>query len=224
MMILERLKFATAWVACAGMLTPAATLGAPPANQTAHQGVRDVSLAAGGTLYGQLVDQQGRARPGQTVSLSRDRVETARVVTDAEGRFVFQGLVGGVYELTTSQSHGVYRMWAERTAPPRAVQAVLLVDRANLVVRGQYPAEAIPGPAPPANGYVESPGYVDGSYAPPGVPPCGPECGPPCAAPCGPCGGCFGFLTSPWVIGGVIAAAIAIPLAVANNDDDENGS
>ncbi len=35
------------------------------------------------------------------------------------------------------------------------------------------------------------------------------------------CGGnALGWLANPWVLGGLVAAAIAIPLAVANSDDD----
>ena len=32
----------------------------------------------------------------------------------------------------------------------------------------------------------------------------------------------FGFLANPWVLAGIVAAAIAIPLAVASNDDDNS--
>jgi hypothetical protein len=34
-------------------------------------------------------------------------------------------------------------------------------------------------------------------------------------------GGALGWLANPWVLGGIVAAAIAIPLAVASNDDDD---
>ena len=33
-------------------------------------------------------------------------------------------------------------------------------------------------------------------------------------------GGALGFLANPWVLAGIVAAAIAIPLAVASDDDD----
>lgn len=35
--------------------------------------------------------------------------------------------------------------------------------------------------------------------------------------------GVIGFLTNPWVLAGIVAAAIAIPIAL-NNDDDSSGS
>jgi hypothetical protein len=35
--------------------------------------------------------------------------------------------------------------------------------------------------------------------------------------------GVIGFLTNPWVLAGIVAAAIAIPIAL-NNDDDDSGS
>ena len=31
-------------------------------------------------------------------------------------------------------------------------------------------------------------------------------------------------LNNPWIIGGAIAAGIAVPIAISNNDDDDNGS
>lgn len=45
-----------------------------------------------------------------------------------------------------------------------------------------------------------------------------------CGGTCGACKGGWGFLTNPWVIGAAVAAAIAIPIAVSNNDDDDNAS
>jgi len=46
---------------------------------------------------------------------------------------------------------------------------------------------------------------------------CGHGCGAPCGAPCGPCGGPMAFwLANPWVMGGILATAIAVPVAVHN--------
>ena len=48
---------------------------------------------------------------------------------------------------------------------------------------------------------------------------CGGTCGA-CKGKCGP----LGLLMNPWVIGAAVAAAIAIPLAVNDDDDDFDAS
>jgi hypothetical protein len=87
------------------------------------------------------------------------------------------------------------------------------------VVRGQCntcnTGGAVMGP-PMQGGYVSGPpmGACDsGCY--------GGACG---GAPgCGTTGGGFlGLISNPWVVGGVVAAAIAIPLAL--DDDNDNAS
>lgn len=50
---------------------------------------------------------------------------------------------------------------------------------------------------------------------------CTGTCGGTCAACGGHGGGPLGLLMNPWVIGAAVAAAIAIPLAVNNDDDDD---
>ena len=106
------------------------------------------------------------------------------------------------------QAYGMYRVWTGQAAPPSATESVLLVQQGE-VVRGQYVDPYGGAPADPYGG----PMMGDA---------CGP-CGPPPA--CGPLRSLWpeesscGFLANPWVIGGAIAAAIAIPLALSDNDD-----
>jgi hypothetical protein len=102
------------------------------------------------------------------------------VVTNAEGAFSAAGLKGGVYELSTPTSRGVYRLWAPRTAPPAARQGVMLVSGPETVL-GQY------GP-PPSQG---------------------------------PFGTAMGWISEhPFITAGIVATAIAVPLALQDDDDD----
>ena len=111
-----------------------------------------------------------RSRTAKTVAFAQ---------TDQAGQFALANMSGGVYELQTPASSGVYRLWAPRTAPPAAEEGVLLVT-GDGVQLGQK-------------------GYCD-------------EKSP----------SAFGFLANPWVLAGIVAAAIAIPLAVSSNDDDNS--
>ena len=97
-------------------------------------------------------------------------------VLDAMDRFQrcsYANVHRGVYQIATSGSNGIYRLWAAQTAPP-AAQAKLLVVNDGQIALGQC---------------------------------CHDGCG-------GCCGSGWGLLGNPWVLGGIVAAAIAIPLAL----------
>jgi len=130
--------------------------------------VRDVALQSSGVLQGQILDTQGTPQGGVEVAAVQHGQALAVTRTDADGRFTMASLRGGVYELQTSTSSEVVRLWAPQTAPPAAQDGLLLVA-GNDVVRTQ--------------------------------------------------GHGLGFLANPWVLAGIVAAAIAIPLAVSDSDD-----
>lgn len=175
----------------------AAPMGTP--GPSAGTQVRDVALHGTGILTGQLLDAQGVAIDDASVSVAKAGKEVARVKTDKQGKFRVAGLTGGVHQVATAESVGVYRLWAPQTAPPAAQRGLLLVSNAQ-VVRGQCGC---------------------------GTPVCGSSvCG--CGA-----GGVYGrgaggggiagwMANHPLITTGGIAAAIAIPLAV--DDDDPPAS
>jgi len=99
--------------------------------------VTDVTLSAGGTLTGQVVDGQGIGIDGALVSLRQSGQEVAQTLTNGEGRFSVTNLRGGTYEIATGQQVAIYRCWAPNTAPPAAKSNVLLVSD-NTTARGQY--------------------------------------------------------------------------------------
>jgi len=166
-----RIQTALAAVACVAMVLPPNALAAPPGERSA-----DVALRAGGMLVGQVVDQQGIAQPNHVVSIRFGEQEVVRTTTDHNGVFAAQGLRGGQYELVTDDGLGVYRLWAEETAPPAASDSVVLVSGQE-VVRGQW----------------------HGGYG----------------------AGWLNWIRShPYITAGIVAAAVAIPVAVASQDDD----
>ncbi len=215
MKILVNLRTATVWLACIGFLSPTSVFGVQPEVTPTTQsqaGVRDVALNQGNVLHGTLMNGQGQRMANATVTVLSGDVPVATTVTSSTGEFSVAGLRGGVYQVNAGTTGGVFRLWGPQTAPPAATAGLLLVDNQSLVTRGQC------GPACETGG-----GYVEGPmmYGDPGA--CGPACDDGCCPdPCGG-GGCagggmLGILSNPWFIGAAVAAAIAIPLAV---DDDD---
>src|SRR5262245_58978142 len=52
------------------------------------------------SVRGQVVDQEGAAVKGAKVTLSRDAKDLRAAITDGEGRFVFNGVAAGSYDLS----------------------------------------------------------------------------------------------------------------------------
>jgi hypothetical protein len=183
------LKMAVVWTACLGLLSPTAVFGqTPQPNNPTSPQIRDIALTQGNVLNGQVVNAQGYRMANATVAIARDGMQTLQLSTNAMGQFQATGLPGGVYKIAGGGSEGVYRLWASRTAPPSATTGLLLVGDAG-VVRGQ----------------------------------CGDACGQcgPCVAGQsfgGPGQGLLGLLANPWFVTAAVAAAVAIPLSI---DDDD---
>jgi hypothetical protein len=188
------------WVTAAAcwaiIFSPVAT--AAPAGQAPL--VADVALTDGGVLTGQVVTAQGAPVAEAPVVVSLQGREVIRVASNADGAFAAPGLKGGVYQVSTPDSSGVYRLWAPRTAPPAARQGVMIVSGSETVL-GQFG----PPPGPP--------------MGPPMGPPVDPALGPPPEK--GPLGKAMGWIADhPFITAGVVATAIAVPLALEDDDDD----
>ncbi len=184
-------------LSCMGMLAP------PSLAAVAEAAVRDVALHEGGVLLGQVVDAQGAAKVAVPVSVVLTGKEIARVKTDAAGKFAVPNLRGGVYEINSAGHRGVYRLWSPQTAPPAAGKGLMLVSESDLV-RGQDCGSGVPGCgdgcSTGSNGRADGYGRAGGYRR----------------------GGVFGWMADhPIITAGSIAAAIAIPLAV---DDDDPSS
>lgn len=152
----------------------------PGANEVPIR-VVDVALGANGTMRGQLLDRQGRKLPVSQVLFANGH-QTWSTYTDEQGHFRVKGLVGSTYQVQAAGQIQIVRAWAEGTAPPQALDALLLVHD-NSVVLGQ-------------------------------------NCGSPvCGSKVGG-GGVRSLLSNPYVLGGLVAAAVAIPVAIHNSDDD----
>ena len=189
-MKVRKIQFVAAALATVGMMVPHVGLAATPARPTGHA-VTDVGLQPGGLLVGQVLDTAGTAQADQEVVLYTGGQEVVRTVTDENGVFAAKGLRGGQYQVIAAHSAKLIRAWAPNTAPP-SVQAGSLIIKGDPVVRAQSNCP------PPSNCEPSYGGYGMGM-------------GRSVVEWC---------RSHPWLTTIGIAAAIAIPLALADGDDD----
>jgi len=122
-------------------LVTAADTDAPP--------VVDVKLQQDQILLGQVVTPENAAVADQVVTLHGLQRELASGKTDENGYFAFAGLHNGVYQVTTAEGQGTFRVWTAETAPPAAQPGALVVTgddavRAQGAMRGIRNALANP--------------------------------------------------------------------------------
>jgi len=154
------------------MLVPQLAFGSGPADNgqplaRSSTAISDIALQENGLLEGQVLDTQGIPVTGVPVAVVQQGKAVAVTKTNTSGRFAFEGLGGGLFQVVTQQGGAAYRLWAPGTAPPSAPTDALIVN-GDTVVRGGM-------------------------------------------------GG--GLLSNPWFLGGVVAAAVAIPLILDDDDD-----
>jgi hypothetical protein len=120
------------WAAL-GLCVPQIAFAAAPAPAPA---VLDVALSDGGVLHGQVVNLQGAGVAGLPVFVKAQDRNTAVATTAADGTFSVQGLRGGVYQVSTVQGQGVYRLWSAGTAPPVAQTGAVIYTQNSTVDSG----------------------------------------------------------------------------------------
>lgn len=139
--VIRALRGAMVGLACGGLLCPPGLSAAGPSQavQTpARPVIHDVKLDAAGRLAGQVLDLAGQPQVNQKLVLLRDGKPVSECRTDAAGKFHFERLGGGLYQIGLDKAAVACRVWAERTAPPAAKPQVLLVTGDELA-RGQQP-------------------------------------------------------------------------------------
>ncbi len=196
MNILRQYRRCIAAVSCLAMLAPGvghcADMARSPGTAGLSLAVTDVRLHHNHILTGQLVDRQGQPTVGADVALWRQGRLITRIRTDADGKFRFTEVGGGVYQVVAGQTGGIFRAWTPASSPPSAQSSILLVT--GEAVRGQQ-GDFMPPPDPmyPADQDGLGTGVFDGAI--------------------------MRTLSNPWVVGGLCAAGIAIPLALSDRGD-----
>ena len=115
---------------------PVATPNTTPTTASAPQ-TMDVELQPGGVLAGRIVDAKGTGLSRNNVALRSGNIVVAETASDPAGNFRFDSIRGGIYQVGSGSASAMYRLWANRTAPPGASQGILIVPSQN-VVAGQY--------------------------------------------------------------------------------------
>ena len=127
------------WSASLGITAPQLSYGAEAATRptpSAVAPVRDVALSTRGNLQGKVVDSSGKPLVASQVQLRQNGKVAGQAATDVTGKFTVAGVRPGLYEVATDNVTGVYRVWSSQSAPPSAIDGVLLVDGQD-VVRAQ---------------------------------------------------------------------------------------
>jgi hypothetical protein len=110
------------------------------ASLTLDQPVRviDIALGTGGELRGRVLDVQGRPAVASRIVVLQDGQLVATVSSGARGAFQTLSLHGGLFQVAVGNHVYVCRGWAAGTAPPAAVDQLLVVP-SGVVERGQRP-------------------------------------------------------------------------------------
>ncbi|MHC4879218.1 MAG: carboxypeptidase-like regulatory domain-containing protein [Planctomycetota bacterium] len=138
MKLYRNFKAGLAALAIAGTILPANLVEAAQPQQKAQAAkaaslIRDARLTEDGIFRGQVSDAKQKPVANAVVSVRQARKEIVRTKTDARGVFEVTNLKPGVYYVVAGTSHGVYRVWSHRTAPPKALASVKMVSDMSIV-------------------------------------------------------------------------------------------
>src|SRR5438045_1938497 len=119
------LKGAAVALATLGFVVPSPRLFADqqtanqqPAKRAQKSQIPDITLASGGVFSGRVLDHSGTPLEGAEVVIKQGKTEVARTVTDQKGVFTAKNMKGGVYQVSSGNTDGVFRLWTEKAAPP----------------------------------------------------------------------------------------------------------
>lgn len=93
-------------------------------------------MAKDGTISGRVLDAEQNGVAKTEVSIRQGKMEVAKTVTDADGRFEIANVKGGVYVVAANSGYGLFRFWTAKSAPPKSHEKVLLMSN-SVVVRAQ---------------------------------------------------------------------------------------
>lgn len=137
-------KGAAVSLAALGMMVPQVSLLAdapqpkPLVSKAAQPNrIPDLLMTSGSTVTGRVCDHTGKVIEGAKVDLKQNNKVLASTKTNKEGIFSFKEAKGGVYNMSSGNTEGVFRVWPEKMAPPTAKGHALLVMGEN-GARGQF--------------------------------------------------------------------------------------
>ncbi len=158
------------------------------------QTIADIELQDGHILEGTIVDQSGRPVAGSAVAIGQQSKMIAYLDTDSSGRYRLTHVKPGIYQVASYAGVQSVRVHSDN-APAGALHGIVQVIDQEGIVRGQCSSGENVCCEQDCN-----------------------QCCPPCRPRRFAC--LRAIACSPLVWAVVIAAAIVIPIAVSNDDDD----
>jgi hypothetical protein len=124
-------------LACIGTLLPASLVHAAPPRKSENSRkdvmVLDIQMDADGVLRGEVFNAKKQPVGNAVVSVRASRKEVVRVRTTEKGNFEIRDLKPGVYYIIAGTGHGIYRVWAAKSAPPKSHKLVRIVSDRTLI-------------------------------------------------------------------------------------------
>jgi hypothetical protein len=96
----------------------------------------DVKLSREGSLDGVVFNKKRQPVADALVIVRQAGKEVVRTRSGKRGEFRIKGLKNGNYHIIAGTGHGLFRVWSDKTAPPRAFKSVKIMSDKS-VVRGQ---------------------------------------------------------------------------------------
>lgn len=115
---------------------PATSSEKPAPKKVVQPAAIDVAMAKNGTISGRVLDAEQNGVAKTEVSVRQGKMEVAKTITDADGRFEITNVKGGVYVVAANSGFGLFRFWTAKSAPPKSHEQVLLMSN-SIVVRAQ---------------------------------------------------------------------------------------
>lgn len=100
--------------------------------------VLDVQLSKDGSLTGQVFNAKKEPVKNAAISVRQGRNEVAQARSTDDGMFAVKGLKPGVYHVVAGTGQGLYRVWTNNGAPPKALADIKIVSDRS-VIRAQSP-------------------------------------------------------------------------------------
>lgn len=98
--------------------------------------VQNVQLTEAGTVQGRLVDEAGKPLAGKSIEL-HSKTDSAKVTTDANGRFTLTTAQLGHCGLKVDDSFYACRVWSHTQAPPKSLKSITVVKSDGPIYRAQ---------------------------------------------------------------------------------------
>lgn len=115
---------------------PATSSEKPAPKKVVQPAAIDVAMAKDGTISGRVLDAEQNGVAKTEVTIRQGKMEVAKTVTNADGRFEVANVKGGVYVVAANSGYGLFRFWTAKSAPPKSHEQVLLMSN-SIVVRAQ---------------------------------------------------------------------------------------